>query len=76
MRTYIIALSFLVPLAFSDAATALPNRPAVQSEGMTQLAQYREESRYCRRLRRACENKAERGEMGEGNCRRYRRECR
>ena len=32
--------------------------------------------RYCRRLRRACENKYERGEAGEGNCRRYRRECR
>ena len=31
--------------------------------------------RYCRRLRRACENKYERGEEGEGNCRRYRREC-
>jgi hypothetical protein len=32
--------------------------------------------RYCRRLRRACEFKDERGERGEGNCRRYRRECR
>jgi hypothetical protein len=31
--------------------------------------------RYCRRLRRACEFKHERGEAGEGNCRRYRREC-
>jgi hypothetical protein len=29
----------------------------------------------CRRLRRACEFKYERGEVGEGNCRRYRREC-
>jgi hypothetical protein len=26
-------------------------------------------------LRRACEFKHERGEVGEGNCRRYRREC-
>jgi hypothetical protein len=26
-------------------------------------------------LRRACEFKNERGEAGEGNCRRYRREC-
>jgi hypothetical protein len=76
MRTSVIALSFLVPLAFSSSATAVPSGPAVQSEGLTQLAQYREESRYCRRLRRACEYKAERGEMGEGNCRRYRRECR
>jgi hypothetical protein len=30
---------------------------------------------YCRRLRRACEFKRERGEVGEGNCARYRREC-
>ena len=32
--------------------------------------------RYCARLRRACKYKEERGEQGEGNCRRYRRECR
>jgi hypothetical protein len=30
---------------------------------------------YCERLRRACVYKAERGEVGEGNCRRYRAEC-
>ena len=29
----------------------------------------------CERLRRACEFKDERGERGEGNCRRYREEC-
>jgi hypothetical protein len=31
--------------------------------------------RYCAQLRRACEFKHERGEAGEGNCRRYRAEC-
>jgi hypothetical protein len=30
---------------------------------------------HCERLRRACEYKNERGEAGEGNCRRYREEC-
>jgi hypothetical protein len=30
---------------------------------------------YCERLRRACIYKEERGEVGEGNCRRYRYEC-
>lgn len=30
---------------------------------------------YCERLRRACTYKEERGEVGEGNCRRYRQEC-
>jgi hypothetical protein len=32
--------------------------------------------RYCERLRRACIYKEERGEVGGGNCRRYREECR
>jgi hypothetical protein len=31
--------------------------------------------RHCERLRRACIYKDERGEVGEGNCRRYRRAC-
>jgi hypothetical protein len=30
---------------------------------------------YCERLRRACIYKEERGEVGYGNCRRYREEC-
>ena len=30
---------------------------------------------YCERLRRACAYKEQRGEVGEGNCRRYRAEC-
>ena len=29
----------------------------------------------CETLRRACANKRELGEVGEGNCRRYREEC-
>ena len=32
-------------------------------------------SSYCARLRRACTYKYERGEVGEGNCARYRAEC-
>jgi hypothetical protein len=30
---------------------------------------------YCDQLRRACENKDSLGEVGEGNCRRFREEC-
>ena len=48
-------------------------RDAAAFEGVVEHAQY--ESRYCRRLRRACEFKDERGQTGEGNCRRYRQEC-
>ena len=32
--------------------------------------------RYCDELRRACLNKNRMGEKGEGNCQRYRTECR
>ena len=43
-------------------------------ETLVQPAQYWRGS-YCDRLRRACVYKEERGEVGEGNCRRYRAEC-
>jgi hypothetical protein len=39
------------------------------------LVEHVQSGRYCARLRRACEFKNERGEAGEGNCRRYRSEC-
>ena len=42
------------------------------TETLIHKAQY---GGYCERLRRACAYKEERGEAGEGNCRRYRREC-
>ena len=57
-----------------SAASAAPlTREGIAAQGVIEQAQY--DSRYCRRLRRACENKEVRGEVGEGNCRRYRREC-
>jgi hypothetical protein len=59
--------------AFSAASAAPIARDGIAAQGLIEQAQY--ESRYCRRLRRACENKDVRGQTGEGNCRRYRREC-
>ena len=59
--------------ALSTASAAPIARNGIAAQGVIEQAQY--ESRYCRRLRRACENKDIRGEVGEGNCRRYRREC-
>ena len=77
MRAMLVGLALLAPAAFTGPASALsPGNTAIQTVGQLDLVQYREESRYCRRLRRACEYKNERGEAGEGNCRRYRRECR
>jgi hypothetical protein len=57
-----------------SVASAIPAaRDGIVGQSLVEQAQY--EGRYCRRLRRACENKDVRGEVGEGNCRRYRREC-
>jgi hypothetical protein len=59
--------------ALSAASAAPLARDRMAGQGVIEQVQY--ESRYCRRLRRACENKDIRGEVGEGNCRRYRRQC-
>jgi len=76
MRVTFVGLALLAPLALAGPAAAHPSgNAAMDTPTLLQFAQYREESRYCRRLRRACEFKDVRGETGEGNCRRYRREC-
>ena len=59
--------------ALSAASAAPLARDGIAGQGVIEQAQY--ESRYCRRLRRACEFKDQRGQTGEGNCRRYRQEC-
>ena len=54
---------------------ATPFSPAISGpETSVEFVQFAP-GRYCERLRRACEYKGERGEIGEGNCRRYRAEC-
>jgi hypothetical protein len=60
-----------------SAGLALPGNPVTgtkASEALVEPAQYWGGGR-CERLRRACQYKEERGEVGEGNCRRYREEC-
>ena len=59
--------------ALSSTSAAPLAREGIAGQGVVEQAQY--ESRTCRRLRRACENKDMRGEVGEGNRRWYRREC-
>lgn len=56
------------------SATAEPVISAAH-DGPPLIEQIQYGGGYCARLRRACEFKYERGEEGEGNCRRYRREC-
>jgi hypothetical protein len=76
MRSIVLGTMIATGMSFfalSSAPAAPLTREGIAAQGVIEQAQY--ESRYCRRLRRACENKDVRGETGEGNCRRYRREC-
>ena len=75
MNRVLAGLTIFVGLGISGfSIQSAPESFGIQALGPSAaLAQWDE--RRCRRLRRACEFKDERGERGEGNCRRYRREC-
>lgn len=80
MRTIIgaIILAAGLGLASVPGAVAAPAGAIVGDAGV--LENIVEQVQYwrgghCERLRRACVYKEERGEVGEGNCRRYREEC-
>ena len=76
MRTYALAIAaaaiFAFPAsAFSQAVEVGPG--GIDVEG---LHHGRSVGRPdCRELRKACLNKEELGEQGQGNCQRYRRLC-
>ena len=75
MRSIVLAI-FIVSgagIAAFPASAAPLSGTAPQAE--TSFVQQTQGWGFCRRLRRACEFKRERGEVGEGNCARYRREC-
>ena len=80
MRTIIgaVILAAGLGLAGVPGAVATPARAVVGEvgvlENVVQRVQYWRGG-YCERLRRACIYKEERGEWGQGNCRRYRDEC-
>jgi hypothetical protein len=80
MRTMLSAIILAggVGLIGTTSVLASPIGSGVQSanafESVVVKTEHRR-GRYCERLRRACIYKEERGEVGEGNCRRYRREC-
>jgi hypothetical protein len=56
------------------ATGGTPQHDKASVETLVQPAQYWGGDR-CERLERACRYRDERGERGEGNCRRYREEC-
>ncbi|WP_424360320.1 hypothetical protein [Methylocystis parvus] len=79
MRGYILA--FGMAALFALPAAAIPSQPSPDA----QIYQVNHRDYYrgrwgsgadCRELRRACLNKEELGEVGRGNCRRYREMCR
>lgn len=75
MRKFLVGLTQTAGLGLA----ALPASAAPFSAGsIDRVGIGAEQVQYggrCERLRRACEFKEERGESGEGNCRRYREEC-
>jgi hypothetical protein len=72
-----ILVSVVIGLAGIFAASASPvsgndvGHVTARTSGLERI-QYRG---YCDYLRRACEYKRELGEVGQGNCRKYREEC-
>ena len=76
MRASLMAAALIAGIGYVGTASAAPlagTKPVLSGQSLVEHAQ---SSSYCRRLRRACQFKDERGERGEGNCRRYRRVCR
>lgn len=81
MRKFIQGVVLALGMGLAAAsATAAPAaigdmQTTVSRDGSLQQVQYGWGGHRCERLRRACVYKHERGESGEGNCRRYREEC-
>lgn len=81
MRGYILAfgMTALFSLPTTAAPSALPTTPDAQIYQINHRDYYRGRWGYgvdCRELRRACLYKEELGEVGRGNCQRYRTMCR
>jgi hypothetical protein len=76
MRNVLAGLTLAAALGFG----ALPTAAAPFGVGGVErlgngIEQVQWNRSRCDRLRSACRNRDERGERGEGNCRRYREQC-
>lgn len=77
MRILLLTLTIILGFGFAGlpeaSAAPFPKDAQHAANGPTlRQAQY---GGYCARLRHACIYKEERGEVGRGNCHRYRVEC-
>ena len=80
MQPIISATIFGIGLGLASVSNAVASPIGVAAGGSGFLERFVQGAQYwrggyCERLRRACTYKEERGEIGEGNCRRYRAEC-
>ena len=75
MRSSILGMLAAAGATFAVLPAAAAPTAGPGSLPQASLVEQVQMSRYCRRLQRACEFKSERREVGEGNCRRFRREC-
>ena len=84
MQAKVTALVAILGLGLAGGSAAVAAPPELGSPGgalrqasspqdLVQPVQFWGD--YCERLRRRCVYKEYRGEVGEGNCRRYRAEC-
>jgi hypothetical protein len=71
----LIALALAAGLGNAHAAS-ISSQPPSQAAAQSLLKYAQSESSYCRHLRYACIYENRLGEAGEGNCRRYKEECR
>jgi hypothetical protein len=80
MRKLLSLLLLMAGLAFAGGPSAIAAPIGSGFSGGSLIESYVEPvydggGYRCERLRRACVFKHERGEVGEGNCRRYQAEC-
>ena len=79
MRKFILGLIVATSCIFTgvSVASAAPVGPGLTDSAakVETLVQKTASRDYCAYLRYKCNNKEQLGEYGEGNCRRYRREC-
>ena len=79
MRKFILGLIVAASCILTgvSVASAAPVGPSLTDNAVTAdtLVQKTASSDRCSYLRYKCNNKGQLGEYGEGNCRRYRREC-
>ena len=75
MKAIFAAAFAMAAIGFGPSAASAAPAGQLKLVAPSSVVEKVQSERTCRRLRRDCMLKDERGERGEGNCRRYRRAC-